>query len=262
MAGSELRIARASPGLVWRAFAGDQTAGSVTAFLLPNDRWFVTFADCRSESYQPLLRAVAGNTGGDLYATVEDTDQEALETFTHLGFTASRRESNVLIPVDPRITGLTAEDAPSGVGIVSAADTSEDRLRLFDDALRQDLPGAEGWKWDPGDFHEETFGTQFDPATYLVASEEGSGEYVGLVRVWKTRGGPRLGLIAVTRPYRRHGLARILLARAFRVLHERGETEASAEVDDSNTASWALLRSLGARRTGGTVELVLPSPGR
>jgi hypothetical protein len=46
---------------------------------------------------------------------------------------------------------------PEGVVIISAVDAFENQLRLLDDALRQDVPGAAGWKWDPGDFHEETF---------------------------------------------------------------------------------------------------------
>jgi ribosomal protein S18 acetylase RimI-like enzyme len=123
------------------------------------------------------------------------------------------------------------------------------------------VPGTSGWLWDPGDFREETFDSpSFDPATYLVAVEPADGEYVGLVRVWNDPGRPRLGLIAITQPYRRQGLARALLGRAFRVLHDRGQDEVTAEVDDSNPAATSLLRSLGARRTGGSVELIRPGP--
>jgi ribosomal protein S18 acetylase RimI-like enzyme len=64
----------------------------------------------------------------------------------------------------------------------------------------------------------------------------------------------------VGRPYRRRGLARSLLAQAFGVLHERGRTEVVAEVDVGNRASSSLLTGLGARPTGGFVELVLPRP--
>lgn len=260
MTGSELRVVRASPGLVWRAFDGDESVGAVTAFLRPDNRWFITFDVTQKKSYQPLLRAVAENTGSDLYATADETDEHGLATFTRLGFTVNRRESNVLIPTDPQITGLTATDEPEGVVIISAVDAYEDQLRLLDDALRQDVPGTAGWKWDPGDFREETFGSDFDPAAYLVAVDKDSGEYLGLVRVWDSPGRPRLGLIAVVRPYRRRGLASVLLARAFRAVHEQGNTEVTAEVDDTNTPSRSLLTRLGARRIGGTVELVMQSP--
>ena len=260
MTDSELRVVRAPPGLVWRAYDGDQMVGAVTAFLRPDERWFVSFDVSQQESYLPLLRAVAANTGSDLYAVVDDTDEDALETFTRLGFTVNRRESNLLIPTDPQITGLTADGEPEGVVIISAIDAYEDQLRLLDDALKQDVPGNAGWRWDPGDFHEETFGSDFDPAAYLIAVEADSGDYLGLARVWNSPGRPRLGLIAVLRPYRRRGLASVLLARAFRVLHERGKSEVTAEVDDTNSPSRSLLMRLGARRISGTAELVLQSP--
>ncbi|HKB42053.1 MAG TPA: GNAT family N-acetyltransferase, partial [Gemmataceae bacterium] len=168
------------------------------------------------------------------------------------------RESIVAIPTDPQVTGLHKTDEPDGVITISANDAFEDQLRLLDDALRQDIPGGEGWRWDPVDFNEETFGRDFDPATYLVAVDVPSGEYIGLVRVWMNPGRPRLGLIAVLPQYRRRGLASLLLARAFRVLHERGKKEVTAEVDETNAASRSLMAKLGARRIGGYVELIRP----
>jgi len=255
---SALRIVRASPGLVWRALDADQVVGSVTAFLRPDDRWFVNVDRAsRSDSYGPLLAALARNTARDLYATVDETDTEALGIFARLGFSVNRRESNYVIPTDPQVTGLYIAE-PDGIVIISAVDACEDDIRLLDDALRQDVPGTAGWRWDPSDFHEETFDSQFDPATYLIAVDTASGDYVGLVRVWNSPGRPRLGLIAVLAPYRRRGLASALLARAFGVLHERGASEVTAEVDDTNTASRSLLLRLGASREGGTVEIIKP----
>lgn len=256
---SALRIVRAHPGLVWRALDVAQVVGSVTAFLRPDDRWFVNVdPSSRADSYRPLLTAVANDTASDLYATVDETDTTALGIFARLGFTVSRRESNYVIPTDPQITGLHITE-PDGIVIISAVDAREDEMRLLDDALRQDVPGTAGWRWDPGDFHEETFDSQFNPATYLIAVDTASGDYAGLVRVWNSPGRPRLGLIAVLAPYRRRGLASALLATAFGVLHERGATEVTAEVDDTNTASRSLMLRLGASREGGTIEIVKPA---
>ncbi len=250
-----VRVVRASPGLVWRAVAGDQPVGAVRAFLRPDNRWFVAFEDGRADSEEPLLAAVAGNTGADLYAVADERDQENLDRLARLGFTVNRRESNYVIP-----TGGPAASEPAGMVVISAADADEDELRLLDEALRQDVPGTAGWRWDPADFREETFDSgDFDPATYLIAVDTDSARYAGLVRVWNTPGRPRLGLIGVTRPYRRRGLATALLARAFSVLHQRGQAEVTAEVDDTNTASRALLLGLGARRAGGSAELVRPA---
>jgi ribosomal protein S18 acetylase RimI-like enzyme len=261
MVAPQLRVVRAPPGLVWRALDADRVVGAVTAFLLPNDRWFIAFDACREDSYSPLLAAVTANTGSDSYTTVDDADELMLELLGRIGFTAARRESNFLIPTDPQVTGLQVlAEEPDDVVVISAADAFEDDLRSLDEALRQDVPGTAGWKWDPGDFHEETFDSQFDPATYLIAVDSASGAYVGLARVWIGPGIPRLGLIATLAPYRRRGLATMLLARVFRVLHERGSTQVTAEVDDTNVASLSLLTRLGARRTGGSVELVKRAP--
>jgi ribosomal protein S18 acetylase RimI-like enzyme len=258
MIGSRLRILRAPPGLIWRALDGDQVVGAMSALLRPDGRWFVHFDECADESYEPLVAAVAGNTGSDLYTYTDESDEMALARLKRLGFTRSRREGMYVIPTDPELNGLHLTDEPDGVVIISANDAFEDQLRLLDDSLRQDVPGNAGWKWDPADFNEETFGADFDPATYLVAVDEPSGEYIGLVRVWKSPGLPRLGLIAVAAPYRRTGLASVLLARAFRSLHERGKKEVSAEVDDANAATKALMSKLGARRVRGFAELVRP----
>ena len=259
---SGLRVVRSSPGLVWRAFAGDQAVGAVRAFLRPDNRWFVAFEDGRADSDAPLLAAVAADAGADLYASADEDDEASLDRLARLGFTVDRREGRYVIPTGAAGPG-GAE--PEGIVIISAADADEDELRRLDDTLRQDVPGTAGWRWDPGDFREETFDSaQFDPATYLVAVDADSGRYVGLVRVWNPPGRPRLGLIGVTRPYRRRGLARVLLARAFAVLHRRGRAEVTAEADDTNAASRSLLLGLGARREGGDVELVwranLPAP--
>ena len=173
----------------------------------------------------------------------------------------NRREHVYAIPTDPTVTGLTNVAVPAGFQILTADRVNEERLRELDDELKQDVPGADGWTWDRQGFRNETYDApDFDPATYLVAVEQATGRYAGLVRVWNRPNGPRLGLIAVARPYRRRGLARLLLAQVFAILQQRGATDLVAEVDVTNTSSNRLLTSLGARRTGGSIELIRPWP--
>ena len=81
-----------------------------------------------------------------------------------------RRESYYRIPTDPAVTGLAGAVLPAGLDVLSAAAAGITRLRLLDDALRQDVPGCEGWRWDAGEFRAETFSPFFDPAAYLVAA--------------------------------------------------------------------------------------------
>jgi GNAT superfamily N-acetyltransferase len=262
MVAAALAVSRMRPALTWRALDGDLVAGEVSARLRPDNRWFVYFDTWRADAYPPLADAVAGDLGRDLYVTLEDGEYDALDACAQAGFAVHRRESYYRIPTDPAVTGLAGAVLPGGLDVLSAADADITRLRLLDDALRQDVPGCEGWRWDAVQFRAETFSSFFDPATYLVAVDRATGEYAGLVRIWRNRAGPRLGLIAILAQYRRRGVARALLDRAFTVLAARGDTSVIGEVDDTNVASVSLLTGLGARRYGGNVELIRREPGR
>jgi GNAT superfamily N-acetyltransferase len=242
--------------LAWRALDGDLVAGEASARLRPDNRWFVYFDTWRADAYPPLADAVARDLGRDLYVTLEDAEYDALDACAQAGFAVHRRESYYRIPADPSVTGLAGAVLPAGLDVLSAASADITRLRLLDDALRQDVPGSEGWRWDADEFRAETFSRFFDPATYLVAVDRASGEYAGLVRIWRTRAAPRLGLIAMRAQYRRRGAARALLGQAFAVLVARGDTSVVGEVDDTNGACLAVLTGLGARRYGGNVELI------
>lgn len=250
------------PALTWRALDGDLVAGEVSARLRPDNRWFVYFDTWRADAYPPLADAVARDLGRDLYVTLEDAEYDALDACAQAGFAVHRRESYYRIPADPVLTGLASAVLPTGLDVLSAADADITRLRLLDDTLRQDVPGSEGWRWDAEQFRAETFSRFFDPATYLVAVDQASGNYAGLARIWRNRAGPRLGLIATLAPYRRRGVASALLGRAFAVLAARGDTSVVGEADDTNVAALSLLTGLGARRYGGNVELIRRQPGR
>jgi GNAT superfamily N-acetyltransferase len=230
--------------------------GTAHAICRPNQRWYVSLDSWRDDAYEPLLAAVSSDIQQDLYAIVNDSDFEQLGRLQALGFTVGRREDEFRVPTDPAITGLGEARLAAGLRVISAADADVDALRLLDDLLREDIPGAEGWVNDPAEFAEYTFDPRhFDPATYLVAVET-TGTYAGLARVWNDPGVRMLGLIAVIRACRRQGVARALLAAAFRPLHDQGVSEVAAEVDVTNDASATLLRGLGARRVGGSVEMV------
>ena len=256
----DLRIVRVSPGLTWRAFDDAETVGAVRARLRPDSRWRIGFESCRDDAYRPLLDAVAAAVdGSDLYLNVGEKDTESQARFAGLGFVVNRREGFYRSPTDPAITGLVKAEPPDGVVFISAIDADEEDLRLLDQALREQVPGSEGWVWDPADFREETFdASDFDPATYVVAVDSDSARYIGLARVWVGRGLPRLGLIAVLPPYRRRGLATAMLGRVFGVLYGRGKAEVTYEIDDQNEASLALLTGAGGRRVNGIVEFLRP----
>ena len=254
---ASVRVARLMRMATWRALAGTQVIGEANAMLRPDRRWFVSVDTWDAGSFLPLISAVADDLRHDLFTTVDEADEAELRRWTAAGFTVLRREHHFLVPTGPDRTRLDAGTLPAGMALVSADAVDEDGLRLLDEALRQDLPGSAGWINDPQEFREYTFDERrFDPATYLVAVDDASQAFAGLARVWSHPRRARLGLVGVAPGYRRRGLAKILLAAVFAPLSERGISEVAAEADAANTASNALLSRIGARRVGGSIELV------
>lgn len=191
---------------------------------------------------------------GELFAFADEADTERRAALAALGFRPHRRELELLLP-----TGVESAELPAGIRVLHGDEVRVEELRLLDDALRGDVPGTEGWRWDGDGFREETFSEHFDPALYLVAADEATGELVGIVRIWNRPDGPKLGLVGVRRAYRRRGITRALLARAFATLRERGVAEVETSVDETNVASRALLEALGGAPVGATLELRRPA---
>jgi ribosomal protein S18 acetylase RimI-like enzyme len=58
--------------------------------------------------------------------------------------------------------------------------------------------------------------------------------------------------------HRRRGIARALLGQVMTTLPARGVETVVCEIDDTNEGSLRLLLGLGARRIGGSVEMLRP----
>jgi GNAT superfamily N-acetyltransferase len=249
-----VQVAVVAPGRLWHALEDDEVVGRADVLRRPDGRTFVAVdawhADVGAELLETVIRAVPE----DLYSTVGEDDAVQLALLGLAGFAEVRREDEYVVPV---VAGDSS--APPGCRLVSASDVEVAQLARLDDELRQDVPGAGGWANDLTEFAERTFDPRlFDPRTYLVAVDR-AGELAGLVRIWRASRVPRLGLVAVRRPYRRRGVATALLNAAFRPLAARGVTQVTAEADATNVPSRALLARFGAHRTGGTVELRRPA---
>ncbi|MGH2933165.1 MAG: GNAT family N-acetyltransferase [Gaiellaceae bacterium] len=213
------------------------------SFVRPDGRRFVRDPDEQSLS----------GLEQDAYCTSDERDVDRL---TALGFLVNRREGEYVLP-----TRVSPSAFPAGIRVARGDEVEERALRLLDDELRQDVPGSDGWTWDEAGFREETYESpHFDPATYLVAVDEGSGDLVGIVRVWMRPGVPTLGFIGVARSHRQHGLGRALVTSVLAELEGRGIPEVTTSIDDTNVASRGLLEGLGARRTGTSVELIKRHP--
>lgn len=242
----------------WEARVGEESAGTLRAVVRPDDRCFLFFGDCGRPAFGPLLAAATTALDRDLYTVVDDSDEAGLRTLAELGFVVQQREVRYRIPTDPAQYGLGDAASAPGIDLISAADADIPRLQALDEALRQDIPGTDGWRWQSEDFHDETFADPaFDPATYLVAVDRSSGAYVGLLRIWMNPTGPRLGCLGVLPAYRRTRVTRALVARLAHVLHGRGEAEVVTEIATTNRAAQALVARREPSRIGSASQLVL-----
>jgi ribosomal protein S18 acetylase RimI-like enzyme len=252
-----VRIVEVVPARQWHALDDDVVVGRATLFRRPDGRAYLAADAWKDEVTVALLRAAIADVPGPLFSTVAEDDEAQLALLTGVGFAEARREHEYLIPVAGVLAGTTGP-VPAGFRIVPAAGCDVERLMRLDDALRQDVPGADGWVNELEEFQRYTFGApQFDPELYLIAVTDDD-RYAGLVRLWPANRVPRLGLIGVLRWHRRQGLASALLHAAFRPLAARGVEQVSAEADATNIASVTLLTKLGAARTGGAIELRRP----
>ena len=235
----------------WVARRDGALVGAVRSLRRPDGLCFLFFGAVRPEAYRPLLEAVMAEVGHPVNAEVDESEEDI---FLGLGFSVVRREHRYVLA-----TAVAPVPLPQGYTAISAAGSDVSRLAELDQALREDVPGTAGWRNDPAEFARQTFDDpEFDPETYLVAVDA-VGEYAGLVRVWNTTTGPRLGLVAVLPPHRRRGLGYALLTHVFGVLNDRGMAEVRCEVDETNTASNALMTRLNARRVGGNLHVERPN---
>ncbi|QIS12253.1 GNAT family N-acetyltransferase [Nocardia arthritidis] len=237
----------------WHAAVDGRVVGSADVARRPDGRRFVSVDAWHATVFDQLATAVRAELPRPLYTVVDEVESDLIAGWRRAGFAPSRREWEYSVPTDPAITGLDATAPPPGVTITAAADHP---LRALDRAIRDEVEATVGWHSMPAEVLPRRDGdTVVDPSKYAVAVR--SGRYIGLIRVVRAIRQPRIGLIAVLAAEQRTGVARALLAHALGALHRDGRGPAYAEVNESNTAATALFDSIGARRVGSNLELVL-----
>jgi ribosomal protein S18 acetylase RimI-like enzyme len=234
----------------WHALEDDRVIGCADASRRPDGRLFLSVDSWHDEVFAPLAGAMLADLPAPLFTVVDDVDRDLISRWQQAGFTIRRRESEYLVPTDPRSTGLGSVSLPRGVTILELGAAEVVPLHALDRVVRDEVEAAVGWQTMPA----EILSPPLDPANYAVAAE--SGGYVGLARVAQRTRLPRIGLIAVRADRQRRGIALALLAGVLGALHRCGVAVATAEVDESNVAAKALFEGVGARRVAGNVELV------
>jgi ribosomal protein S18 acetylase RimI-like enzyme len=250
----------------WTAWDGTSQVGAMSVWRSPDGRCRLYFNGCQADAYGPLSAAI----DGQCYAYVPLSDEAAQAALREAGFAGSRVEHNYRVPV----RSIDAP-VPPGIRFCTVDEAAAEQVMLLDCAIRQDIPGSDGWQPDMEFFRQQTYDEPRDPSAYLIAADGAAyvgaahvgaaayvgAAYVGLVRVWlpeREGAARRLGCIGVLPGYRKRGLARALVGAVFAVLTAQGVAEVTCEIDDANTASKALFTSLGAVAEGGTIELMRP----
>ena len=249
-----MRIARVTPGQLWHALEDDRVVGRAHLRRRPDDRAFVAADAWLEPVTRALLDAVAADVPGDLHTLAGEDDADQLALLAAAGYAVVRREDEFVVPVGPALAA-TAGPVPDGATIVPADEKDSDRLARLDERLRQDVPGSDGWVERPGRVPRvhvrastSTRGSTWSPSS--AASTRG---WCGSGAATGCRGSGWSGCCAGTGGAGWPG--RCCYA-ALAPLAERGIELVSAEADATNAPSQALLACLGARRTGGWVELV------
>ncbi|WP_238173993.1 GNAT family N-acetyltransferase [Kribbella kalugense] len=238
----------------WHAIENDLVVGRGHASRRLDGRTFLSIDTWRDAVFDRLAAAMLTDADQSTpqYTVVDETDHDLTTNWERAGLTTWRRESEFAVPTD-----LTPTAAPNGVVITTA---QEAPLRELDQAIRAEVESSVGWQTMPAEVLPWQGGTRpLDPSKYTVAVRDD--RYVGLVRVATMTRRPRIGLVAVLADEQRQGIARALLSQVLANLHRSGFEAATAEIDETNTAALALFEGLGARRTGGILELI-SRPGK
>lgn len=253
----ELRRRDGADVLRWLALRSGSVVGAVNPWLRPDRRMFLSYVGADGASYGPLAEAVAAEARQSLHTMVEAGDTEAIGSLQAAGFVPENVIERFLIRFDDALAPLARVPTPSGFSLHGADEVDEDRLFTLDNAIRNDVPGSDGWRGDRAWFREELEDAPpFDRGGYVVAVDDGNGEYIGLVRIWRNPSGPRLGLVGVLRQYRGTLVAPALLRRALTAAASWGSPTFTTETSPSNRAIYPRMRRIGAESMGRAIQLV------
>ncbi len=147
---------------------------------------------------------------------------------------------------------------PSGYAVRSVADVDEERAFALDNRVRSLVPGTDGWIGNRDWFSDELRSEELDPNAYLLAVEQATDEFAGLVRIWRNPDGPRLGLIGILPEHRRTPLAAALLKQGLEAASTWGHEAFGTETSLANKGTYPALRRMGLTPVGRFHQLLHP----
>ncbi len=247
------------PRARWFAQDGGTVAGVATARLRPDQRMFLRFVVTDPAAYEPLVSAADAVLRCAITTHVDGSAERDLAALAAAGFEREMVGEVYRVRFDRALRLLRRAWTPTGYRLEAADAVYEDELFALDNALRNLVPGTDGWAGDREAFRQELRSPEFDASAYLVAVEDDSDRLVGLVRIWRNPSGPRLGLIGVLPRHRAQPLAAALLKTALTAAAGWGFDELISETSPANPHTYPRLRRMGAVPVGSFVQLVRPS---
>lgn len=230
---------------------------TLRGLLRPDGQVQVSFPEGSPLIWADLGALAGADAAGPLLVNRPGDDPPEIVTALRLaGFTPVRTEVLWRIPV----RSLTRFRPCDRHRLVPVTELDLAAVVDLDNAVREDIPGTAGWRGTVADLEETLADPEFDPQLYLVAQDRESGGLDGLVRVWDRDPMPRLGCLAVRRPWRRTRVAASLVAAVAGTLSARGVIEISTETATNNAAASRLAANHGGIRIGSSVEWVRPLP--
>lgn len=211
----------------------------------PDGRWTLRLPESAGAGVRAQLLAARPSDLGRCTVTLREDAAGGAE-LAAAGFVPVRQEQTWRIPVG----------APSQPPILAPAhrlrqvlDCDLARVAELDSAVRRQIPGTQDWSTSEQEVAQSLRDDEFDPALYLIAEGVETGDYDGLVRVWRRSPEPRIGCLGVRPAWRRTRLGPALLTAVMGTLAERGVRHVVAETDLTNADSFTL-----AARHGGVPQ--------
>lgn len=224
---------------------------TLRGMIRPDGRLQLWLPDVDTRAWPALVGLASMDVGGPFLVTRSGDDRAAaVAALRTAGFQRARTETLWRIPVRS-----LARFRPRGSHhLVPVTELDPAAVAELDNAVREDIPGTQGWQGTAGDLEETLADPELDPELYLIARDPASGSLDGLVRVWNRLPDPRLGCLGVRRSWRRTGLAADLVAAVAVTLQARGVTHVITETDTTNAAASLAAANHGGLRTGSLVE--------
>lgn len=231
---------------------------AATAMRRPDDRTFLSIVGDDLDAHLILAEAAHRSLGVPVHLGVDGAAVDRLAAYGAAGFDVEITSERFRLRFDAVLDRVRRARVPPGITTSSAAEVDEGRLFRLDNAIRNDVPGTDGWRGNRDWFRDElATSPPFDASAYLVAIDDRNGDYVGLVRIWRNPGGPRFGLVGVVRSHRHSPIAAALLKQALEAAAAWGHPTFVTETSLSNGVIYPRMERVGAESLGRFHQLVL-----